>query len=1546
MSVDATVTVTDGDGDTVSDSLSADLGDSITIVDDVPTLELDAVDLDDVTFKLYDKQTDGGTSKATGNVAAAFEDAVTSSYGADGAGSIDIAYALSVDTALEHGLTSGGEAIAFTEVDGVIIGSTEAGEVLRIEIDAITGEVTVTQSAPLDHAAQGKDSLSLPVGLVSVDATVTVTDGDGDTVSDSLSADLGDSITIVDDMPTAEVAVVDLSELDLTTFDRKAVKEGGDVDSANVKAAFLAAVTPSYGADGEGGIEIGHYALKIENEETGLQSQGVDIKLTMDGGDVVGMADGTEVFRLSVDENGEVTLTQSAVIDHPEQGKDLVGLPEDSVTLNAVATVTDGDGDAVTVDVSADLGGSDGVVNFTDAVPMVEDSTVELEALEVPPFYANVSLALDISSSMYGVTGGGNVMPQQKAAAIALLQRYADALETAGDGEVKVQIIQFGTNASNGGWMSIEDAMDMINGIPDTNPGGTQYTNYTDALNSIMDHYDGRVDEDDVLNHSYFLTDGEPLKAAGWWGTEPDPVPESVLDAWAAFLDENDILSYAIGMGDNPTAEHLLEIAYNGLTGEDHDDLLHLDIDFDALEDLLTSLAPEPVSHHLDIDFGADGGYILSITVDGKTYTYDPGEGEVTGGGEFDPATNELTVVTEQGGTFTLNMQTGAYTYEPPEQIGPHVGDEKIDFTIIDNDGDKADATLTIKMEPGEAQPPSLDLDDTPLVVNEKFLENGSAEGEGELTQNGVIHLSAEGGIKMLTIEGEEFSLDDLQALEGEPVVIELESGNTLTLTGFDGSLTGGTLHYEFTLNSAIDHELGGGTNSEIKAFDITLEDLFGEKAESSLDIKVIDDTPVEQDVTDGENEIVIDDFQVTDISGTWKNAQGGSSSVVNHLIPNGTGIVWGGTNFNNGSGYKFEYASTVDIEASAVSGEPVSLGTFTHVNQPISSGTAINGVTLELTVEVMLNGVVYNIPVEVVLDHEETPNNAYPDDHPDNDDIVTIESVKITDQGVLEQLEAAGYKFDIPGFKDKDGNLVTQVRTVETESTDYDLFASVSYVGDDLVDSEGEFDVSWGADGPADEDDEHAPITFTGADGQEVEPDASGKAEIVGEYGTLSVTVIDGKVSYEYTLSTAGREKLKTDGSLSEGGLSYTLTDADGDRITSQIDLEFTAVSAPIELVDSSNDAFIDLVDQESDPEPVMGNVSSTAGVFGGSRSTTSSEEFTIGSGETGQVSFTVSVTGSSSVSWTLIDENGQEIGSGSRSSDGSVDIQVEEGTYRLEITTSGSGFGPWLARGEASASNINLVTYSQVPESWPVEGNLFAEEGVSLGSNDTWLEIDKDGAFEEVAEGTTIAGQYGTLTLNPDGSYSYTANPSLESLGSVEQFTYQVVNANGDSETATLKIRLDSNTESVIWGTDAGETLDGTMGNDIIVGGAGSDVLTGGEGDDVFKWNFGDQGTTEAPANDVVADFANGNNTLDLADLLQGEDEGSIGKYVFAEEDGDDTVLYISSDGSLAGNKDNADQIIRLEGKSFGDFGAEAGNSGDLISKMIDSGQLQIDQ
>lgn len=149
----------------------------------------------------------------------------------------------------------------------------------------------------------------------------------------------------------------------------------------------------------------------------------------------------------------------------------------------------------------------------------------------------------------------------------------------------------------------------------------------------------------------------------------------------------------------------------------------------------------------------------------------------------------------------------------------------------------------------------------------------------------------------------------------------------------------------------------------------------------------------------------------------------------------------------------------------------------------------------------------------------------------------------------------------------------------------------------------------------------------------------------------------------------------------------------------------------------------------------------------------------------------------------------------------------------------------------------------------------------------------------------------------------------------------------------------------DDTLRGGDGDDILYGVGGNNTLIGGAGNDILVGGDGNDIFLWQDGDEGEIGNPAVDVVRNFGSGDNVLDIADLLQGEEDAvDLSAYIVAEEDGADTVLYLNSQGGLGGNKNNADQVIRLEGKSFSDFSASDGE--DLIAKMIANGQLNIDQ
>src|SRR5262249_45757271 len=65
----------------------------------------------------------------------------------------------------------------------------------------------------------------------------------------------------------------------------------------------------------------------------------------------------------------------------------------------------------------------------------------------------------------------------------------------------------------------------------------------------------------------------------------------------------------------------------------------------------------------------------------------------------------------------------------------------------------------------------------------------------------------------------------------------------------------------------------------------------------------------------------------------------------------------------------------------------------------------------------------------------------------------------------------------------------------------------------------------------------------------------------------------------------------------------------------------------------------------------------------------------------------------------------------------------------------------------------------------------------------------------------GHTIAGAYGSLTLNSDGSFSYTPNKNVSFSGSqvTDHFSYAVTDGHGDVTTSTLDIAVLKNSSSV---------------------------------------------------------------------------------------------------------------------------------------------------
>jgi hypothetical protein len=148
---------------------------------------------------------------------------------------------------------------------------------------------------------------------------------------------------------------------------------------------------------------------------------------------------------------------------------------------------------------------------------------------------------------------------------------------------------------------------------------------------------------------------------------------------------------------------------------------------------------------------------------------------------------------------------------------------------------------------------------------------------------------------------------------------------------------------------------------------------------------------------------------------------------------------------------------------------------------------------------------------------------------------------------------------------------------------------------------------------------------------------------------------------------------------------------------------------------------------------------------------------------------------------------------------------------------------------------------------------------------------------------------------------------------------------------------------------GGSGNDVLIGGAGNDILIGGSGNDTLIGGEGDDIFVWKQGDQGGKgmNLAAKDVVTDFGNGHDVLDLADLLQGENAENLGKYLSFSKEGNDTVLRISSSGGFNHEDSGSftsqvDQQITLQGVDL----LNGSSSEDLVKQMLSDGRLKVDQ
>ncbi|NMX91104.1 MULTISPECIES: retention module-containing protein [unclassified Pseudomonas] len=347
------------------------------------------------------------------------------------------------------------------------------------------------------------------------------------------------------------------------------------------------------------------------------------------------------------------------------------------------------------------------VVSIVDDVPSVVSSTREVTATEVD---SNLLLIIDISGSMNDPSGaGGTRLDLAKASIVELLNRYDDM------GDVKVQIVTFNDSSQqlSSQWVSVATAKTLVNGLTAFNG-----TNYDSALGTAQTAYGTAGKLEGAQNVAYFFSDGNPTTSNTNNPNNPGNVvnPEygDGIDAteegvWRAFLDANGIKAYAIGLGAGVNSIYLDPVAYDGSTHTNTNAVVVANLaGLDAVLAGTVQGAPVTGSLLTDGTFGADGGFVKSLTVDGITYTYNPAAGgsmsaNLPGGhGTFDTVSNSVTITTNQGGTLVVDMDNGEFRYTPPKLTGSLIT-ETFGVTVSDNDGDLATSSLVVKVNPNAA---------------------------------------------------------------------------------------------------------------------------------------------------------------------------------------------------------------------------------------------------------------------------------------------------------------------------------------------------------------------------------------------------------------------------------------------------------------------------------------------------------------------------------------------------------------------------------------------------------------------------------------------------------------------------------------------------------------------------------------------------------------------------------------------------------------------------------------------------------------------------
>ena len=773
------------------------------------------------------------------------------------------------------------------------------------------------------------------------------------------------------------------------------------------------------------------------------------------------------------------------------------------------------------------------------------------------------------------------------------------------------------------------------------------------------------------------------------------------------------------------------------------------------------------------------------------------------------PMTSGVAITLPSGAILTMN-ENGTYAYNPNGQfeslqLGETVTDS-FSYTIDDGFGGTDTATVTITIggvnDAPDAVNDSKETDEDSVISDNVLLDNGS--GEDTDVESDTLQVSM--------INGAAFT-------SGAPIT--LPSGAILTMND-DGT-------YDYDPNGQFESlQLG---ESATDSFTYTIDDGNGgaDTATVSLTINGLNDAPIAADdteVTDA-NTAFDDNVLLANGQGVDSDPDGDSLTVtaVNGVAADvGTEITLasGATLLINADG-SYAYNPNGQFEGLAL-GESAS-DSFTYTIDDGNGGedTATVSITIEGVNEAPIavndfevTGENTTISESVFTDNRNaaTPGDGL-DSDPDGDvfsvtqingtDIISGAAITLPSGAVLTMGADGNYiynpnnQFDYlqsgESFIDQftytidDGNGGTSLATVSitvlgindqpTAQDNIEQVNADSVLTDNMI---TDIDPVHGADSDVEND----PLVVTTING---DPLVDGAAITLPSGAILTVND-NGQYSYDPNGVYDGLSA----GQTGEDSFSYAISDGQGGVSTAQVTLTIAGVNDPVVPV------------IPGDPNPPV-DPSHYIPVQSG-----------VDSAPIADLDLTPYFTDADTDSVITLSLDPAELPPGlsfdpatgiiSGTPDANASQGGASGVYVIAVTASdgnGSTFTTnvtyTLTNPAPSAQDNAAIAVEDGPN---ITGNVISDIDLVSGADtdpdgDVLSVSEVDGSLVTDASPAIITGEYGTLTLNADGSYSYAvdnANPDVQALAAGETlnetFTYTVDDGEGGSDSADLTVTI----------------------------------------------------------------------------------------------------------------------------------------------------------